>query len=101
MDETFLLTVENVSQASDTLLLIFPFLSFDKYHFDGYARVKIVTPDNQVIEKDVEFGLSMGFSPEYLLTIPNTQKAEIPVGSKIWIKNSLEQITRKRNPTGE
>ena len=99
MNETLLLTVQSAGQAGDDLLIL-PSLPANEYSLGGDARIKIITPDNQVIKKDAEFAIP--FDTEtlvYILLIPNTQKDEIPVGSQIWIKKSLEQIARKHNPT--
>lgn len=97
MDETFLLSVKLAGQVGDDVL-ISPSLPADEYHFRDLEKIKIVTPDNQVIEKDAEFGIPLGTrSYIYLMLILNTQKYEIPIGSQIWIKKSLEQITRQKD----
>ena len=83
MKETLLLTVKGTGQAGEDLL-IFPSLPADRYHFEGLEKVKIVTPDNLVIEKDAEFGIPFETaSPVYLLLISNTKKHEVPNGSQI------------------
>ena len=90
MEETLLLTVELAAQAGDDLL-ISPPLPADQYAFDlnGMQRIKIMTPDHGVIEKDAEFSIPLGTqSRSYILLIPKTQKDEVPVGSQIWIRKS-------------
>ena len=90
MEDNLLLTVQNVAQAGDDLL-ISPPLPADQYMFDlnGMQRIKIVTPDQRVIEKDAEFSIPLGTrSRSYILLIPKTQKDEVPVGSQIWIRKS-------------
>jgi len=85
MEEILALTVEHTGQAGNDLL-IFPGLPSDKYEFNDIERIKIVTPDNMVIEKDAEFSIPFDIpSHEYWMLIPNTQKDEVPVGSTIWI----------------
>ena len=99
MEETLLMIVTVAAQAGDDVLIAPP-LPADKYYFAEIEKIKIVTPDNQVIEKDAEFAIPFDSeSCEYLLLIPNTKKDEIPMGSQIWIKKPLEQITRKPDPT--
>jgi hypothetical protein len=90
MTEILLLTVKHAAQAGDDLL-ISPPLPADQYEYDlnGVQTVKIITPDNQVIEKDAEISIPLGTNSQfYILLIPKTQEAEIPVGSQIWIKKS-------------
>ena len=90
MDEILVLTVKHASQAGDDLLIL-PLLPADHYDYDlnGVQTVKIVMPDGRVIEKDAEFSIPLGTrSNFYVLLIPNTQEAEIPVGSQVWIKKS-------------
>lgn len=90
MEETLLLTVELAVQSGDDLL-ISPELPADQYTFDrnGMQRIKIVRPDQRVIEKDAEISISLGTrSDSYILLIPKTQKEEIPVGSQIWVRKS-------------
>lgn len=86
MEEILLLTVEHAVQVSDDVLIA-PFLSYDKYRssLQRIERVKIVKPDNQIIEKDADFGVPFD-ADAYILLIPNSQKDEIPIGSQIWIK---------------
>jgi hypothetical protein len=94
MDEILLLTVQSTGQAGDDLL-VFPTLSANEYSLSAIDKIKVVTPDNLVIEKDAEFAIPFDTSsPVYLLLMPNTQKDEIPVGSQIWVRKSLEEITR-------
>lgn len=103
MEETLLLTVKLVAQAGDDLL-ISPPLPPDQYAYDldGIQRIRIVTPDHRVIEKDAEFSIPLGTrSRSYILLIPKTQKDEIPVGSQIWIRKSLEEDTGKPHATEE
>jgi hypothetical protein len=88
MEEMLLLTVEHAVQAGDDLLIA-PFLPADNYEFDldWINKVKIVKPDNQVVEKDAEFTIPLDASSRiYILLIPNTQEDEVPIGSQIWIK---------------
>jgi hypothetical protein len=93
MDEILLLTMEGAGQAGDDLL-IFPALPADHYSLSEIERIKVVTPDQLVIEKDAEFSIPFDTADRvYILLLPNTQKDEIPVGSQIWIKRSLGQIT--------
>lgn len=101
MNETLLLTVQSVAQAGDDLLIL-PSLPANEYSLGGDARIRIITPDNQVIEKDAEFAIP--FDTEtlvYILLIPNTQKDDIPVGSQIWIQKSWGEITCKPDRTKE
>lgn len=94
MEETLLLTVESVAQAGDDLLIM-PMLPADDYSLGAIDRIKIVTPDNLVVEKDAEFSIPFDTATTvYWLLIPNTHKDEVPVGSQIWIRRSLEQISR-------
>jgi len=86
MDEILLLTLEGAGQAGDDLL-IFPALPADHYSFGEIERIKVVTPDQLVIEKDAEFSIPFDSESRVcLLLIPNAQKDEIPVGSQILIK---------------
>ena len=82
-----LLTVEHAVQVSEDVLIT-PFLPTDKYGFglQGIERIKIVKPDNQIIEKDANFGIPFD-ADVYILLIPNSQKDEIPVGSQIWVES--------------
>ena len=92
MDEILLLTVEGAGQAGDDLL-IFPALPADRYSFGEIERIRVVTPDQLVIEKDAEFSIPFDTADlVYILLLPNTQKDEIPVDSQIWIKSGLRQI---------
>jgi hypothetical protein len=88
MSETSLMTIEKAVQVGDDLL-IFPTLP-TILHLAGLSTVKIVKPDNQVIEKEVDFGRAFDAPDVYLLMILNTQTDEIPVGSQIWIQKLLE-----------
>ena len=91
MEETLLLTVEMAAQAGDDLL-ISPPLPAGQYVYDlnGMQRIRIVTPDHRVMEKDAEISIALGTQPRsYFLLLPKTQKDEIPVGSQIWIRKSL------------
>lgn len=101
MQETLLLTGKSTAQAGDDLL-IFPSLPADEYSLGGDARIKIVTPDNRVIEKDAEFAIPFDTEFQvYILLIPNTQKDEIPVGSQVWMKKPWEEIARRPASTEE
>ena len=97
MSETYLMTIETVVQVGNDLLF-FPTLSSDKYYLADIIRVKIVKPDNQVVETDAEFSIPFT-TPErrniYLGLIPYTQKDAVPVGSQIWVYKTLEEITRQ------
>jgi hypothetical protein len=86
MDETFLLTVAGCGQAGNDLL-IFPTLPADKYQFTDLERLKIVKPDNLVIEKDAEFSIPFDAGYVYLLLIPNTQKDEVLLALKFGSRN--------------
>lgn len=94
MKETLLLTVESLAQAGHDLLIL-PSLSADEYSVGAIDKIKVVTPDNLVIEKEAEFAIPFdATSHVYLLLIPNTQKDEIPIGSQSWVYKTLEEITR-------
>ena len=84
MEEILLLTVEHVVQISEDVLIT-PAIPTDKYGFSLYQieRIKIVSPDNRIIEKNADFGIPFD-ADVYILLIPNTQKEEIPIGSQIW-----------------
>lgn len=72
-------------------MLISPSLPADQYDYDlnGIQIVKIVTPDQQVMEKDAEFSIPLGtYSRVYILLFPNTKASEIPIGSKVWVRKS-------------
>lgn len=88
MEEILLLTVEHVAQAGEDLL-VSPPLPPGQYDYDRNAtqKVKVVTPDRQVLEKDAEISISLGTRADsYILLFPNTKAVEIPVGSQVWIK---------------
>jgi hypothetical protein len=90
VEEILLLTVEQAAQAGDNLL-ISPPLPADQYEYElnGTQRVRIVTPDNQVLEKDAEISMPLGTrSRSHILQFPNTRASEIPVGSQISVKKS-------------
>lgn len=92
MEEILLLTVEHVAQAGDDLLIT-PALPADQYDYDmnGIQKVRIVTPDHRVIEKDAAVSMPLGTrSDSFILMFPNTQEAEIPVGSQVWVRKSSE-----------
>lgn len=92
MDEILLLTVSHAAQAGEDVL-ISPPIPADQYDYDlnGIQRVKIVTPDQQVIEKDAEFSIPLGTrSRVFILLFPNTKETEIPVGSQIWVRMSAK-----------
>lgn len=92
-----MLIVEFTAQAGNDLLIA-PFLPVNNFEFDldWINKIKIVKPDNQVVEKDAEFTIPLDASSRvYILLIPNTQKDEIPIGSQIWIKNYSQQTTNK------
>ena len=87
MGEMLLLTVEQVIQLSEDVLIT-PFLLADNFEFDldWITKIKIVKSDNQILEKEAEFAIPLDASVRmYILTITNTQKDEIPIGSQIWI----------------
>ena len=89
MNERLLLTVEYTVQAGNDLLIL-PGLHLDQYEFNGIERIKIVTSDNIVIEKDAEFAIPFDMSSrEYWMLLPSTQKDDIPIGSQIWTYKSL------------
>jgi len=96
MDETHLLTIESVHQIDDDLL-VYPTLPADKYSLGDVHKVKIIKPDNQVVEFDVEFSVPLTRPPswEYWLRIPETQKDEVPVGSQVWVYKALAEISRQ------
>ena len=97
MKETYLLTVKIVGQAGNDVL-ISPSLPADKYYFvDDIEKVLIVTPNNQSMEKDAEFGFALDAPNTYIPLTLNTQKDEIPIGSEVWLMKSSDQITRKQN----
>lgn len=92
MEETLLLTVEHAAQAGDDVL-ISPALPADRYDYDvnGIQKVKVVTPDHRVIEKDAAFSMPLGTrSDSFILMFPKTQESEIPVGSQVWVRKSSE-----------
>jgi hypothetical protein len=95
MSETYLMTIEAVVQVGSDSLII-PTLSSDEYYLADVNKVKIVKPDNQVIEMDAEFSIPFT-TPErrniYLGLIPYTQIDKVPVGSQIWVYKTLEEIT--------
>lgn len=90
MEEILLLTVKQVAQAGDDLL-ISPPLPADQYDYDlnGTQTVKVITPDQRVIEKSADISMPLGTrTSSFILSFPNTQAAEIPVGSQVWVKKS-------------
>ena len=95
MNQNLLLVVKHTSQVGDDLL-IFPGLSSGKYELNNdVEKIKIVTPDNIILEKDAEFSIPFDVpSREYWVLLPNTQKDEVPIGSQIWIYKSLSEITK-------
>jgi hypothetical protein len=96
MKETLILIVKSVAQAGPDLLVL-PSLSADEYSLGAIDKIKVVRPDNLVIEKDAEFAIPFDTaSLVYLLLIPNTQRDEIPVGSQVWVEKTLEEITRTK-----
>lgn len=85
MNGTLLLTIQSVAQAGDDVLVL-PVLSVEEYSLGAIDRVRIVTPERLVFEKEAEFAIPFDTaSSVYILLIPNTQKEEIPIGSQIWI----------------
>ena len=86
MEEMLLLTVEYAVQVSEDVLIV-PFLPLDKFGFglQWIERIKIVKPDNRIIEKDADFRIPFD-ADVYILLILSSQKNEIPGGSQIWIK---------------
>jgi|SoiMetStandDraft_2_1073263.scaffolds.fasta_scaffold803277_1 hypothetical protein len=86
MEGKLLLTVEVAAQVG-TDLLIAPFLPADQYEYDldWIKRIKIVKPDDQVLEKDADFGRAFDAPNTYILLLSNTQADEVPIGSQIWI----------------
>ena len=88
VNEILLLTVEGTGQAGNDLL-IFPLLPADDYCLDKIEKIKIVTPNHQVLEKEADFSIPLGIpSRVYLLLIPNTPKDQVPIGSQIWVHTS-------------
>lgn len=90
MEEILVLTIEHVEQAGDDLL-VSPPLPAVPYEYDsnGTQRVKIVTPDQRVMEKDAEFFIPLGTrSNSFVLLFPSTKESEIPVGSQVWLRKS-------------
>jgi len=80
-------------------LLLFPSLSADKYLLGDVDKVKIVKPDNRVVDMLAEFSVPITdpvSSYEYWVLISETQKDEVPVGSQVWVYKTLEEITRVR-----
>ena len=69
MEEILLLTVQHAAQAGHDLL-ISPPLPADQYDYDlnGMQKVKIITPDHKVIEKDAEFSIPLGTRSRFLYT---------------------------------
>ena len=86
MEGKLLLTVEVAAQVG-TDLLIAPFLPADQYEYDldWIKRIKIVKPDDQVLEKEADFGRAFDAPNTYILLLSNTQAVEVPIGSQIWI----------------
>lgn len=61
--------METVGQVNDDFLIA-PSLPVEKYHFDDIEKIKIVTPDHRVMEKDAEFTIPLGtHSYIYLILI--------------------------------
>ena len=93
MKEIWLLTVENAVQVGEDVLIV-PFLATDKYRFSlqSIERIKIVKSDNQIIEKDANFGIPFD-ADVYILLIPNSQKmrflSALKFGSKVFRTNYL------------
>ena len=90
MEEDLLLTVQQVAQAGEDLL-ISPPIPADHYAYDlnGMQAVKVIVPGGRVIEKQAEFFILLGTrTRSYTLRFPDTKEAEIPVGSQIWIRKS-------------
>ena len=90
MKEILLLTVGHAVQVSEDVLIA-PFLLADNFDFDldWINKIKIVKPDNQLLDKYAEFGIPLDApSRMYILLILNTQTDEIPIGSQIWIVNN-------------
>ena len=90
MEEILLLTIQSVVQAGDDVLVT-PALPADQYEYDrnGFQKVKVITPDQRVIEKDAEFSIPLGTrSRSFLLLFPDTKEDEIPVGSQVWVRKS-------------
>jgi len=85
MDETYLLTIETVVQVGDDLLIL-PTLSADKYCLVGFDRIKLVKPDGQVVEMNVEVAIPFSRPENYWILIPDAKKEDVPVRSQIWIK---------------
>lgn len=96
MEETFLMMIEHTFQL-DNEVLILPALSAEKFQFETTERIKIVKPDNQVLEMNAHFVIPF-ITPAQLIyevILPNARKEEVPIGSQVWIKKTLEEITHK------
>jgi len=86
MDEILLLTVEGAGQAGDDLL-IFPALPADRYSFGEIERIRVVTSDQLVIEKDAEFSIPFDTADlVYIFLLPNTQKMKFLLALKFGLK---------------
>jgi len=80
------MTIEDVIQAGEDLLIL-PFLTAEKYYLVGFDTIKLVKPDGQVVEMNVDVSRFFARPPtdDYSILIPNTRKDDVPVGSQIWI----------------
>ena len=86
MEGTFLLTIENVVQVSEDLL-VSPLLPAEKYYLVGFARIQLLKSDGQIVEMSAEARrfFSRPPSDDYMIWIFDAKAEDVPVGSQIWI----------------
>ena len=87
LDETFLFTIEAVTQVGNDLV-IGPLLPADQWYLVGFVKIKLVKPDGQVVEMHAEATtfFSRPRNDDYLIIITDAKEEDVPVGSQIWIK---------------
>jgi hypothetical protein len=68
-----------------------------EYRFDKVERVRVETPDHKMFDVDADFDIPM-VSPmpkvfQILCLLRHTQKADVPIGSKVTLLNkTAEQV---------
>jgi hypothetical protein len=97
MSAPFQSTVTDTFLIEGRGLILSPFFPEPEYRFDKVERVRVETPDHKMFDVDADFDIPM-VSPmpkvfQILCLLRHTQKADVPIGSKVTLLNkTAEQV---------
>jgi hypothetical protein len=106
MSALFQFTVTDTFLIEGRGLILSPSFPVDRYHFNRREQVRIEAPDGRTFETDADFEIPcVRPTPkvfEAVCVIRRAQKADVPVGSKVFLLNkTAEQVASPNGARAE